>query len=286
MRKLFVLSAKNLTVVAALAVATSAAYGEFESDVSSCHVEVPRESAYDWFKGLQDSIAENSGIASEANRPEVLLPTVPEIPDAPSPLPAAVEDDELSDIDHALTRVEASDLESEPDEKPLSAFDLREPMLSKLRSEAREAANAPRTRRIKTSRGWRTIHYPKNQPHKSKFLCYQGVKEALLESGLTKNRLPHVPAKWAHQKGALKAEGFENLLETEKGRGFTAANAPLGAVLVYDGGQKKCERNRISCGHIEIKLNAAEYCSDYCKSIPINQYLNRKLIGVYVKTQK
>lgn len=286
MRKRFDRIAKSLTVLAVFSASTPVAFGEFESEVSSCHVEVRRESAYEWFKGLQDAIAQSSGIATDSDLPEAVPPAEPEVADVASPIPAEPDEVEPSDIDHALTKVEESDLESEPDEKPLSAFDLREPMLSKLRSEAREAANAPRTRKIKTKRGWRTIHFPRNQPQKSKFLCYQGVKEALLETGLTKNRLPHVPAKWAHQKGALKAEGFENLLETEKGRGFTAANAPLGAVLVYDGGQKKCEGNRISCGHIEIKLNASEYCSDYCKAIPINQYLNRKLIGVYVKSQK
>ena len=276
-------SAIKMTFVAAIWVVGMSAGADSESefgnmDVTSCSVELPRESAYDWFKGLQSSIEENSGITPEG-RAE---PTASAIP-----VPVAEEPGDSTDIDQALTRAEPDDLEREPDEKPSDRYDLPEPLLGNLRSAARNEANAKRERSVRSKHGgWRKIFYRANQPWRSKFLCYQAVKDALVKTGMTRRRLPHVPAKWAHQKGALKAEGFENLLETEKGAGYTAGNAPLGSVLVYDGGRKKCERDSISCGHIEIKLNAAEYCSDYCKSIPINRYLNRKLIGVYVKSQK
>ena len=58
--------------------------------------------------------------------------------------------------------------------------------------------------------------------------------------------------------------------------GFNASKAPIGSILVYAGGKY---------GHTEIRLDRNSFCSDYCKSVPISRYENRKLIGVYVPTE-
>ena len=55
---------------------------------------------------------------------------------------------------------------------------------------------------------------------------------------------------------------------------LTARDAPVGAVLVY---------NRGPSGHVEVKAGENEYLSDFKSATPINEYLNRKLIGIYVK---
>lgn len=266
-----------LTLAGLLVLGTSVGVrADTNEEVSSCSVQTENEAAYDWFKNLQQSIEQNSGI-----------PAKTEVNEEPSPKPLeGGEPDGQTDIEDALSKFGSEDLIAEPDEEPASSFDMKQPRLGKLRAAARAESNKARSRIIGYRRGKPIIkYYKKNQPRVSKFLCHQAVKDALMATGMTKTRLPYVPAKWAHQKGTLKSEGFENLLETHPEKKFDSKSAPLGAVLVYEGGQNKCRSGskRISCGHIEIKLNAAEYCSDYCKAIPIDKYLNRKLIGVYVK---
>ncbi len=157
------------------------------------------------------------------------------------------------------------------EESSTNRYDLHEPGISKLRREIRRAAERCRTRR-----GYKICG-----PQRSKYLCYRAVKEALRDSGMAKGYLPGVAAKDAHQDGILTREGFKNILVN----GMRSSSAPLGAVLVYDGGSKRCRSQGVweTCGHIEVKLNWNEYCSDYCKSTPVDVYLNRKLIGIYVK---
>jgi hypothetical protein len=167
----------------------------------------------------------------------------------PRPLPS-------SQVDIALD-------EDEPlDERPTGSYDLREPLLSKLRRASRASSAKCRHRAGRNICG----------VSRAKGLCFRGVKEALLTTGLVKKYLPGMYANQAHTQGILAKEGFVNLLD----RGVTAEKAPLGAVLVYAGGPK-------GYGHIELKLGSHEYCSDFCKAVPGGHALNRKLLGVYVK---
>jgi hypothetical protein len=114
----------------------------------------------------------------------------------------------------------------------------------------------------------------------SKGKCYAGVKDALVEAGITKTRLPGVSAKDAHYRGYLKKAGMKNIMPSLKGKiggnlVKIAQNAPAGAVLVYDGGSH-------GHGHIEIKTTANQYCSDFCRNYPVNIRNARRLIAVYM----
>lgn len=115
----------------------------------------------------------------------------------------------------------------------------------------------------------------------SKGLCFAAVKDALVEAGITKRRLPYEAAKSAHYKGALKNAGMRDIMASLRNKygkrnlQTIATKAPVGSVLVYDGGSH-------GYGHIEIKTGGQRYCSDYCKNQPANKYLTRRLIGVYV----
>lgn len=115
----------------------------------------------------------------------------------------------------------------------------------------------------------------------SKGKCYAGVKDALMEAGITKTRLPGEAAKNAHYGGTLRRAGMRDIMPQlrnkygKKKLQTIAMNAPAGAVLVYDGGSH-------GYGHIEIKTGKSRYCSDYCKDRPANTYLTRRLIGVYI----
>ncbi|MBK8203001.1 MAG: hypothetical protein IPK68_11985 [Bdellovibrionales bacterium] len=104
--------------------------------------------------------------------------------------------------------------------------------------------------------------------NRAKGMCYQAVKNALVDSGMTKHYLPGNHAYEAHTKGYLKRAGFTNFI----GR-HTAYNAPVGCVLVYKGGRS---------GHIETKTRGG-YCSDFCRKSPISTLLRRELVGVYCK---
>lgn len=165
----------------------------------------------------------------------------------------------------------------EPDDVAKGRYDLGEPELSRLRKAARKSAAKCRSsgRTGKTGRTLCGIHV-------SKFLCYRGVKDALAGAGLVDGWWSEMAASDAHENGTLSRLGFKNVMS----EGYRALDAPLGSVLVYSGGSARCRDargRREPCGHIEIKLNEGEYCSDYCKSTPVDRYLNRKLIGVYVK---
>jgi hypothetical protein len=116
--------------------------------------------------------------------------------------------------------------------------------------------------------------------NRSKGMCYRAVKQALMKSGIVKYYIPGGSAKDAHYGGHLKKAGMKNIMSTLKkqhgGNLKTLAKAaPAGAVLVYEGGSH-------GHGHIEIKTTKNQYCSDYCKSKPINEYAARKLIAVYM----
>lgn len=104
----------------------------------------------------------------------------------------------------------------------------------------------------------------------SKGKCLRYVKLGLIGGGFTKN---YSGTKYARDYGGdLKAMGFKNLMSSDKS--LTGRSAPKGAILVYSGG---------CCGHIEVKAGDNEFLSDFSSTRPINEYLGRKLIGVYVK---
>lgn len=153
--------------------------------------------------------------------------------------------------------------------------DLRDPLLSKLQRSAETSASKCRVN-PRTGRRLCGIHV-------SKYLCYRGVKEALAAAGLVAGTWPEEAAIDAHEGGTLAKKGFTNILRP----GGDSEHAPLGAVLVYSGGAENCSRGRKSygraCGHIEIKTKPNEYCSDYCKAISADQYIDRTLVGIYVK---
>lgn len=104
--------------------------------------------------------------------------------------------------------------------------------------------------------------------NRSKGMCYQAVKNALVDSGMTKHYLPGNHAYEAHTKGHLKRAGFTNKIGSHN-----EFNAPVGCVLVYKGGRS---------GHIETRTQGG-YCSDFCSKSPISTILRRQLVGVYCK---
>jgi hypothetical protein len=72
----------------------------------------------------------------------------------------------------------------------------------------------------------------------------------------------------------LRAAGFRNLRSDPRFQNMTPEQAPVGAVLVYSGGDS---------GHIEVKSGASEYLSDFRSTQSINHRLPRRLIGVYIR---
>ncbi len=240
--------------------------GVHATDVSSCTVESSGPADLSWLEELTGVIRDEAApIRPEPVRPE---PVRPEVVHAEP----VVETYPVEDLDRATESPE-EDLGTSDDyeEMSTSRYDLNEPWISKLRREVRQAAAKCRERRGRTICG----------VQRSKYLCYRAVKEALRDTGMVQGYMPGAAAKDAHQDGILLAQGFKNIFVD----GMRSSGAPLGAVLVYDGGSKRC-RNQgrwETCGHIEVKLNSNEYCSDYCKSTPVDVYLNRKLIGIYVK---
>ncbi len=145
--------------------------------------------------------------------------------------------------------------------------------LGKTRSEVfirflRESENEARECRRTSSSVRRKTGAKIRCGNRSKGMCYQAVKNALVDSGMTKHYLPGNHAYEAHTKGYLKRAGFTNFI----GR-YTAHNAPVGCVLVYTGGRS---------GHIETRTRGG-YCSDFCRNSPISTLLRRKLVGVYCK---
>ena len=70
----------------------------------------------------------------------------------------------------------------------------------------------------------------------------------------------------------LGSHGFTNVMS----QGFDSATAPIGSILVYQGGE---------WGHIEAKVDTDAYCSDYCHTVPRDRQSSggqRQLVGIYV----
>ncbi len=245
MGTIFTGAAKILTFLGVLVLVTPVVSETSRAeDVTSCSVEPSLDPAYDWFTFLTGMLDEGTKTASP--------PVVEKQPDRP--VPSQDEPDPEPELEDVATE----------------RFDLPMPYLSKLRETTRKAARRCRERNGKTICG----------TTRSKFLCFRAVKEALLGAGLVSSYLPGVAAKYAHTHGIFAAEGMRDI----QSLGYTAATAPLGSVLVYDGGEKLCgpKNARESCGHVEIKLNENEFCSDHCRATPIQRYKTRKLLGIYV----
>lgn len=117
----------------------------------------------------------------------------------------------------------------------------------------------------------------KNRLSRSTGYCYRYVKRALLSAGLVSKYLPGASAKGAGPE--LVKQGFVNLMKSSVASTIrTPCDAPVGSVLVYDGGLH---------GHIEIKSESG-YVSDYLGANPrtggcVGAGRGRRLIGVYLK---
>lgn len=103
-------------------------------------------------------------------------------------------------------------------------------------------------------------------------LCWRYVKFGLIGGGFIRSNPGGVHAKDAGTQ--LRAAGFRNLRSDPRFANMTPEQAPLGAVLVYSGGDS---------GHIEVKAGPNEYLSDFRASESINHRLPRRLIGVYIR---
>ena len=120
--------------------------------------------------------------------------------------------------------------------------------------------------------------------------CYRAVKAALAASPKGRGH-GLIPSSQYDDEAALNAQftlkekyGFINLMNepTFKNEIKSAADAPVGSVLVYSSG-KKCRRSTIAdCGHIEFKT-AKGYVSDFFTRTPISDDPDYVLVGVMVK---
>ncbi len=110
----------------------------------------------------------------------------------------------------------------------------------------------------------------------SKQKCKEAVNDILVKQGLLKKRIPGISAWMSHPW--LETHGFDNIIKQVRSSG----RAPIGAVLVYkdiDTRKNRSERH----GHIEIRMGANKYCSDFCATRPIDKSNSKRvLVAVYV----
>lgn len=116
-------------------------------------------------------------------------------------------------------------------------------------------------------------------PNVSKGKCRAAVREGYQDLGwLPAGAAGYPPGNEAasNYHPFLGTVGYENILS----RGFTSETAPVGALLIYGGGQ---------WGHMEAKVDDDVYCSDYCTDHPRDRTAlnrpdtSRTLIGIYVR---
>jgi len=179
----------------------------------------------------------------------------------------------LGNFDYTFTNESIDDLQEKVEMIYLAATpaaQLKEQY--KSYSESTQVANMiARLRRnltkLCTSAGCKT-----NRKAGSTGKCLRYVKWGWIGGGFTKT---YPGTRHARDSGGnLKRMGFKNLMEQAGGKTLTARDAPIGSVLVYERGPS---------GHVEVKAGQNEYLSDFKAASPINEYLNRKLIGIYVK---
>ncbi|RYZ67076.1 MAG: hypothetical protein EOP05_18235, partial [Proteobacteria bacterium] len=114
---------------------------------------------------------------------------------------------------------------------------------------------------------WKNVMQPRAQKGRrkrggnvSKGMCYQAVKETLIEAGITKDYIPGEPASGAARY--MNAEKFPNgapmFVNIAKDLNYDATKTPPGSIIVYKGGR---------FGHVELKIKN-QYCSDHCNAVP------------------
>ncbi len=156
--------------------------------------------------------------------------------------------------------------------------ELNANMLPSLREQVKNYSDSPEVRKS-IATGMRLFGRKS-----SKGLCYTAIKKILAASGLVSNsKIGEESALSA--KDTLKDQfGFINLLDIPsfKTEIITAADAPVGSVLVYSSG-KKCKRSKIpDCGHTEMKTKSGFISDFYTKNL-ITRNPNYKLVAVMVK---
>lgn len=199
--------------------------------------------------------------------------------DARVDLPNAVEQKQIGGIAEVSRRLNNKRNQRPTRTEPAPVFPANgrtSTKVAKLISAARYQAVRPRVpaRFLWNRRGSRAI-----SGNQSKGKCWAAVKDALLQAGIFKKR-PGTEA--ARNAGPdLKRAGMTNVISSMRskiGGNLTdlAWQAPVGSVLVYEGGGH-------GYGHIEIKTADKQYCSDFCQSRPVNALSRnpRRLIGIY-----
>ncbi|MBS1962918.1 MAG: hypothetical protein JST04_11925 [Bdellovibrionales bacterium] len=277
MRSKFPGSAIFLTLVFLLG---QAGFARADGEVTSCKKPDSGLSGdLSWLSDLQAALKGDGTTKTPSKLGQDDGKTV--VKEEPSPFPSPLVDED--EIDQKVTKKKVSttpDFGSvEKDDDPSSTYDLQDPALTQLRRKARYEATRCRVRKGRTICG-----------NHSKYLCYAAVKDTILDMKWVKARWSQEAASDAHDRGTLTGLGFKNVMgeRTSGGAPFNSSNAPLGAVLVYRGGSgRNCPgsaQGNSYCGHIEIKLNKSEYCSDFCSPLPIDKSgLKRTLVGIYVK---
>jgi hypothetical protein len=113
---------------------------------------------------------------------------------------------------------------------------------------------------------------------RSQGCCKGAVNDMLVEMGLTANRVPGNSATQMAALGNLRNSRGELLFRDVSNEiGRNSYLAPVGAVLVYNGGPH---------GHVEVRKPNGEFCSDYCSVRPRDVYSfgSRRLSQVFVRT--
>jgi hypothetical protein len=199
--------------------------------------------------------------------PVGVAPVFPSVVESPPIPPQRVLDSyvqPLQELDFEEPVREEFIVETDRSRLELDPLSMPREQLERFRKVARSEASRCRT----NSRGRRIC----GGISTSKGLCYQGVKQVLVKMGWVDDHWSDAKAVYAHTRKSLANRGFQNVMA----RGYTSETAPLGSILVYSGGPS-------GNGHIEIRTGENEFCSDHCKSEPIDQYMKRKLVGIYVK---
>lgn len=197
--------------------------------------------------------------------------------------PKAIDDKKvggIADVSKHLNRKQAGGSALKKEKHPSAADEitkLSKGKVAKLSAAARHQALKPR---VPATYLWRRLGRKPVGGNRSKGKCYRAVKEALVQAGIVKGIWADESAVNAHRRGFLKRMGMKNVMsdvQNKYGRNhITAAlNAPAGSVLVYEGGSH-------GHGHIEIKTDAKQYCSDFCSVNPVNHRNTRRLVAIYV----
>jgi hypothetical protein len=173
----------------------------------------------------------------------------------------------------AIMEEEASDVEVCQD---FICNRLRQEILveaSKCRPLARFKRRRMRVRRSRAANSCKLFHDANFKFSKGK--CSAAIRSACQRSGIDARYL-NVNAFDLAKKGLMEKAGFVNLIWK-----YDEYTAPLGSVLVYEGGVGH------HYGHVEIRVNPNLYCSDHCNSHAVTgesaaTHRHYKLVGVYL----